>query len=273
MFIRIEKNVGAVGEVQFIEGIVALGKIKLNVYSFALDGILIDTGSPRLLRAFQPFFEKSNAEKVMLTHSHEDHVGGAAYLQKEYNLPVFMNESGIQQCGRNADYPFYRKFFWGKREPFHAEPIGETFLSRTATWDVIETPGHAEDHLSFLNRETGQLFSGDLFVTPVTKLILANESVPTIIDSIKHVLKLDFEEIFCCHAGYVNNGRKMLGRKLQYLEELEAKILEMNAQGYHEKEIQKELFKKKYPITYLSRGEWDSIHIIRSVLRDSNKGD
>ena len=268
MIIRTDLNEGTASGVGFIEGIVALGKIKLNVYSFAIDGILIDTGSPRLLRDFQPFFEKSNAEKVLLTHSHEDHVGGAAYLQKKFNLPVFMDECGARECARKADYPLYRKVFWGNREPFLAEPIGKGFTSRTATWDVIDTPGHTEDHLSFLNKETGQLFSGDLFVTPATKLVLADENVPSIIDSIKRVLELDFEEIFCCHAGYVKQGRKMLSRKLQYLEELKEKILDMNKQGYHEKEIQKELFKKRYPITYLSHGEWDSIHIIRSVLKD-----
>ena len=271
MIIRTDINEGSASGVGFIEGMVALGKIKLNVYSFAIDGILIDTGSPRLLHDFQPFFERSNAEKVLLTHSHEDHVGGAAYLQKKYNLPVFMDELGARECAKKADYPLYRKIFWGRREPFLAEPIGRTFASRNATWDVIGTPGHTKDHLSFLNKETGQLFSGDLFVTPSTKLILADENVPSIIDSIKRVLELDFEEIFCCHAGYVKQGQKMLGKKLQYLEELEEKILEMNRRGCHEKEIQKELFKKKYPITYLSRGEWDSIHIIRSVLKDSSK--
>src|SRR5690625_2901796 len=51
--------------------------------------------------------------------------------------------------------------FWGKRRPFQAKPIGQTFNSRNATWDVIETPGHTKDHLSFLNQETGQLFTED----------------------------------------------------------------------------------------------------------------
>ena len=57
-----------------------------------------------------------------------------------------------------------------------------------ATWDVIETPGHAIDHLAFLNRETGQLFTGDLYCQEMTKVILREESIPTIIESLKRVL-------------------------------------------------------------------------------------
>lgn len=269
---RIKTNIkeGAVSEVRFIEGIVALGKVKLNVYCFENDGMLIDTGAPRLLSDFTRFFEKASFDQVVLTHSHEDHVGGAAYIQEKYHVPVYINQRSVEACKQEASYPFYRKVFWGKRAPFHAEALKETFQSRHATWDVIKTPGHADDHLSFLNRETGQLFSGDLYVHPETKLVLRNESVPTIMESIRLTLGYDFEEMFCCHAGYVKNGRQKLQGKLNYLEELQGKIHDLDQKGYSEKEIKTELFGKRFPITYVSLGEWDSIHMIRSILRESH---
>ncbi|SHG80812.1 MBL fold metallo-hydrolase [Ornithinibacillus halophilus] len=264
--IQTKASTGEVNNVRYINGFVSFSSVKLNVHCFDVDGVLIDTGAPRLLEKFKPFFAESNSDKVVVTHFHEDHVGGAAYLQKEYGLPVFMNQLTLDECTEKADYPFYRKFFWGKRQPFRAEPIGETFESNSATWDVIQTPGHSDDHLSFLNRETGQLFSGDLYVQPQTKVILRDESVPTIIHSIEHVLTYDFDEMFCCHAGYVKNGRQALMKKLSYLKELQDSILNLQKEGYNEKEIQKQLFKKKYPIRYFSFGEWDSIHIIRSIM-------
>lgn len=60
-----------------------------------------------------------------------------------------MNDIMIGYCEKKADYPMYRKIFWGKRSPFHAKAIGKTFSTRNATWDVIDTPGHAIDHLAF----------------------------------------------------------------------------------------------------------------------------
>jgi endoribonuclease LACTB2 len=267
MVIKTNSYTGQESNVRFINGYVSMANMRLNAYCFEVDGVLIDTGAPRLLDKFKPFFAEADIDKVVITHAHEDHIGGASFLQKEYNVPIYMNEITVAESGEKAEYPLYRKVFWGRREPFHAQPIGKSFSSRTATWDVIETPGHARDHLSFINRSTGQLFSGDLYVQPKTNVILREESVPTIIASIEKVLTYEFEELYCCHAGYVKNGRQSLKKKFDYLMEFRGNVLTLREQGYTEKEIQTKLFKRKYPITYFSLGEWDSIHMIRSILK------
>ncbi|MDN4608514.1 MBL fold metallo-hydrolase [Sporosarcina highlanderae] len=268
MFLKRESVVGKQSNVRFINGRLSFKSVRLNVHCFEVDGVMIDTGAHALSKEFNAFFTQADVDKVAVTHSHEDHTGGAAHLQKEYGLPVLMNEMSIVECHRKAAYPLYRQLFWGRRRPFQAQPIGETFTSRTATWNVIETPGHAKDHLSFLNQETGQLFSGDLYVHPQTKLILREESVPQIIASLEHVLTYDFGELFCCHAGYVKDGKLALLNKLDYLQELRGKIHLLKEQGYGEQEIHSLLFKKKYPMSIFSSGEWDSIYIVRSILEE-----
>ncbi|WP_301109800.1 MBL fold metallo-hydrolase [Sporosarcina sp.] len=268
MFLKKNVEHGEVQGVRFINGLVSFKGVHLNVFCFETDGVLIDTGAQSLLNQFKPFFAEANIDQVVITHSHEDHTGGASYLQKEYGLPVLMNEMSVQECAKNATHPFYRKLFWGPRKSLTAQPIGEKFSSRNADWKVIATPGHAEDHLAFLNEGTGQLFSGDLFVNPRTKLVLRNENIPTIIRSIETVLSHDFDEMFCCHAGYVKDGRKAMEMKLDYLTGLREKTLTLHEEGRDEKEIQTQLFPKKYPISYLSFGEWDSIHMIRSILAE-----
>ncbi|MFS0690057.1 MBL fold metallo-hydrolase [Sporosarcina sp. 179-K 8C2 HS] len=263
--------VDEISNVRFVNGVVRLNNVKLNVHCFETDGVLIDTGSQSLAEEFKAFFAQADVDKVVITHAHEDHSGGAQYLQSELNLPIFMNEMAINDCARKADYPFYRKFFWGRRKPFEAQPIGETFRSRNADWTVIATPGHAKDHLAFLNKEEGQLFSGDLYIHPKTKLILRDESIPTIISSLEKALSYDFGELFCCHAGYVKDGRMALQKKLAYLQELRENTLALRKKGYEVQEIHARLFTKKYPITYFSFGEWNSIHIVRSILNEGNE--
>src|SRR5699024_2061526 len=164
-------------------------------------------------------------------------------------------------CQEKAHYPFYRKMFWGKRAPFTAKPIGHTFTSREASWSVIPTPGHATDHLAFLNKETGQLFSCELYVHPKTKVILREERIPKIIRLINHVLTSDCNEMFCCHDGYVKNGRLAVRRKRNYLEEVRGNVLTLRQTGYSIKEIQQTLLRKKYPITLFAFGEWRSKQI------------
>lgn len=260
-----------VNGVQMGNGTVQFKSVKLNVHCFFLDGVLIDTAAKSLEKEFTPFFENLDIQQIVITHYHEDHTGCAEMLQRKRQIPLFMNHRMIEYCGRKADYPLYRKIFWGRRKPFRAIAIGKTFNSLNAVWDVIETPGHAIDHAAFLNRETGQLFTGDLYCQERTKVILREESVPTIIESLKKVLTYDFGDVFCSHAGYLKRGRTALERKLDYLLELQGKIIDLHGRGMPSKEIAVTLFPKKYPISYFSSGEWSSIHIVTSVLQEQDK--
>lgn len=211
-----------------------------------------------------------NIDQVVITHYHEDHTGCAAFLQKEIEAPLFMNKMMIEYCSTKANYPLYRKLYWGKRKPFQAAPIGKTFTSAHAKWDVIETPGHSKDHLSFLNRQTGQLFTGDLYCQERTKVVLHEESIPMIINSIKHVLTYDFGDVFCCHSGFLKDGRQALEKKLNYLLEVQHKVLKLYGEGKTPVQINNVLFPKTYSITKFSSGEWDSFHIVNTILQEQH---
>lgn len=271
MLMKKSFNEQTINEVQMGNGTVAFQGVKLNVHCFVLDGVLIDTGSKSLEKEFKPFFIQQKIDQVVITHYHEDHTGCAAFLQKERLLPIYMSDVKLDYCTKNPDYPLYRKFFWGKRSPFHAKAIGQTFSSRTATWDVIETPGHSIDHLAFLNRETGQLFTGDLYCQKKTKVALREESIPTIINSLRKVLVYDFEDVFCSHAGYLKQGRLALQNKLDYLVDLQENVIKLYEDGVSARQISTTLFSRKYPIILFSAGEWDSLHIITSIIQEHIK--
>lgn len=253
-----------------INGILSFQGVTLNVYCYVIDGVLIDTGGKRLLKQFAPFLLEQDYDQVWITHHHEDHTGGAAFIEKTLKVPIYLNKYSIEAARNKPDYPLYRQLFWGRRKSFHANPISNTMHSRNSAWEVIETPGHSIDHLAFLNLQMGHLFTGDLYVTPKTKVIMEDESIPTIIKSLAKVLTYDFEDVFCQHAGHVKNGRSMLTEKKEYLEDIQHQVLTLHKKGYTNKEIQKQLFPKKYSITTFSFGDWDSIHIIESVLLDEN---
>ena len=148
---------------------VTLGGQRLLVSVFLIDKLLIDTGPSRKEDYLIPLFEKWNMHHVILTHHHEDHTGLANWLQHNKQVEIFMHESGIEQCIKEAKLPLYRHLFWGKRESFKAIPLDETFQTENYTWDIIHTPGHANDHIALYNREKGWLFGGDLFVNPKPK--------------------------------------------------------------------------------------------------------
>jgi len=263
-----KKNItyNTVNNVHMANGFVEFQSVRMNVFSFITDGLAIDAGPHTLKNDLIPFFQNHPIDALYCTHIHEDHTGNARWLQDQFEIPVYLNKKSIQEAEKNGKYRLYRKLYWGKRNAFRPTAMPEKFTSRNGEWISIFTPGHSYDHMALLNKTTGQLFSGDLYVQRKTKLILEEESIPQIIQSLEHVLKYDFDEVFCNHAGFLKDGRKKLGEKLDYLQHLKADILDLHQKGLTVDEIHHHLFPKKYPIITFSRGQWHSRHIITSIL-------
>ncbi len=247
------------------------GRKANTVFVFLVDGMLIDTGPKSVEARLIPFYDNHSFDLVTLTHSHEDHSGTAPWIQQNRDVPIYIHPKGIDICAEPYPYPLYRQLIWGKREAFTTLPLGDTIQSRNKEWEVIYTPGHADDHVSLLNEESGVLFPGDLFVHPETKVITNLESIPVIMDSIRTLLTYDFDSMFCCHAGYIQNGKQAFKEKLEYLEHLSSDVIELHKQGRTVDEINETLFPKKFPIIQISGGEWDSLHIVSSIVADTDK--
>lgn len=243
-----------------------------KVFAFITDGMLIDTGPSNLEEELARFYEHASFDQVVLTHHHEDHTGMAPWIMENRSVPTYIHPLGIGRCSQDSPYPAYRKKTWGLRKAFSALPLNDTIRSRTKEWEVIHTPGHADDHIALFDNETGTLFSGDLFVSRRTKVIMASESVPQIMTSIRNILSYDVGSMFCCHAGYVPNGKAKLTQKLEYLENLFADVEKLYRQGMSPNEIDQKLFPKEYPITPISEEEWDSIHMVTSIVKEFKVG-
>ena len=259
------------GDVQWAQGKVAVQGIAMSVYSFYVDGLLIDTGSSSLTEEFQSFFNEIDIQQVALTHVHEDHAGNAAWIQKHKDVPIYVHRDSVDICAKDGEFLFYRKVLWGERPAFVAKPLGNTLQTNQATWDVIATPGHTTDHVAFYNRSIGAMFTGDLYVQSKTKVVLDEENVVHTLASLKHLLHYDFETVYCCHAGFLPDGRAKIIEKIAYLEELEGNVRKLYNQGYPIEEIAKAIFPRDYPITKVSGEQWSSKHMITAFIQQFSK--
>lgn len=253
-------------QVLCVEGI--LEETHSKVFVFLVDGMLIDTGAEKMQKELIGFFDEHSFDQVVLTHHHEDHTGNADWLQQNREVPLYIHPLGQPIVQRDGKYPEYRKTTWGNRRAFDAMPLGECIRSRTLEWQAIHTPGHADDHVALFHRESGRLFTGDLFVSPKTRVMMDTESVPLIAASLRKLLALPFRSVFCSHAGYLEHGRALLEQKLHHLETLQQTIIQLHKEGLHPDEINHQLFQKTYPIVQFSKGEWDTIHLVTSVVND-----
>lgn len=258
-------------DVQWAQGKVAAQGIAMSVYSFYVDGLLIDTGSSSLTKEFQSFFNEIDIQQVALTHGHEDHAGNAAWIQQNKDVPIYIHRDSVDSCAKDGEFPLYRKVLWGERPAFIAKPLENTFQTNQATWEVIATPGHTTDHVAFYNRSTGAMFTGDLYVQTKTKVVMDEENIVQTLASLKHLLHYEFETIYCCHAGFLADGRTKVIEKIAYLEELEGNVRKLYDKGHSVEEIAKAIFPREYPITKASGEQWSSKHMITAFIQQFSK--
>ncbi len=103
-------------------------------------------------------------EKILLTHGHLDHVGGAAQIAQLLNIPV---------VGPHQDETFWfqllskqaQMFGFGQTEEFVPDQWldeGDVVSVGECQFEVLRCPGHTPGHVVFFNREARQAFVGDV---------------------------------------------------------------------------------------------------------------
>jgi len=223
---RITERVAIVGSGQL--GMRMTHPLDCNVY--LVDGgsecALIDAGGGVDPESIVAYVEKAGVamERVkylLLTHAHGDHAAGARYFHDKYGLKVFCaheavpwmedgDEEKISLPGAKAagTYPMDFQFLpcpiaRGVRE-------GNTIQVGSLTLTVVETPGHARGHVSYLLDEVGQraLFSGDI-VFPGGKIVLLNAwdcSLKDYSESMAKLHALKIERLYPGHGPFLMFG-------------------------------------------------------------------
>lgn len=239
----------------------------MQVYVYYIDGLLIDTGPQVRQAALGKFLDGlAPVEQVVLTHLHEDHCGGAAYVAARRQIAVGCHPDFFVIDGAALAFPFYRRVLWGQPQPFPAVGLGAVVETAKYRFHVLPTPGHAPEHLAFYEREQGWLFSGDLFLSTRFLTMARYESPQQIISSLQTLLSLDFEHLFCAHVGLVSEGQQALAQRLQTLQDIQGQVERLAQQGLSQWQVTRRLFPGYWhkPITWLSGGEYSSAHIVRA---------
>ncbi|HVL70359.1 MAG TPA: MBL fold metallo-hydrolase [Beijerinckiaceae bacterium] len=167
-------------------------------------GVVIDPGGdvPRIVEAMTR--AGVTVEKILLTHGHIDHAGGAADLKERLGVPIegpheadrFLLEALVER-GRDFGIP--------------ARPVtpdrwlaeGDEVTVGAATFDVLHCPGHSPGSVVLVSREQPFAIVGDvLFRGSIGRTDLAGGDHATLIRSIKEkLMRLPDEVAFICGHG------------------------------------------------------------------------
>ncbi len=128
-------------------------------------------------------------EAILCTHRHNDHIGGIAKLREVYNVPVY---------GRRHPNNPHISVDLREGDKLRLEALGAEF-------DVIEIPGHVDDHIAFI--APGILFCGDvLFGAGCGRNF---EGTPAqLLHSLQRLAQLpDATRVYCAHEYTAANLR------------------------------------------------------------------
>lgn len=254
-----------------------LGRPVHEVSAYRVGDLLIDSGPPptagRLAAGCRDAVESGALSRLVLTHHHEDHVGGAAAL-RELGLPVLAPASAVPILAEGLRMPLYRRLVWSTPRRFRPEPLGEgrgvvARLGREELrFEVVPTPGHAFTHVCLWEPERRWLFSGDLYVHPRVRYLRRIEDVWAHVASLDRVLALGPERMICSHAGLVEDAEGAIRRKIGWWQGLAEAARALRERGWPLRRITRRLLGREGFLYYASLGDFSKRNLVRSLLSD-----
>ena len=239
---------------------------------YRLGETLIDAGPTNQWSTIKRVLKPLSIKTLLITHHHEDHSGNANRISKLKNLLPYAPLLGQEKLANSYPTPLLQKIIWGsplkvKTQTLPDQLIINENLDSQATVLAIPTPGHAKDLTCLFFPEQKYLFSGDMYISKSLKYLRSDENLTQLINSLRKLIALDFEILFCPHRGIVIAGKQALQDKLQNLLDLCAQSQELMHQGLTEEDIVIKLLGPEDGLAKLSKFNISKGNLIRQAMR------
>jgi glyoxylase-like metal-dependent hydrolase (beta-lactamase superfamily II) len=241
------------------------GRELLSVYCFVVGDTLVDTGLSCYGDAILELSARCGVTRAVLTHHHEVHAGNAATLRAR-GVAVLSSDKTRELVGRDLPIHFYQHLIWGKMAPAETDVFADSVRIGPYQAEVISAPGHCADQVVFFVRQEGWLFAGDIFLSERVKVFRRDEDFAATVDTLRRLLRLDFDALLCAHKPRFTQGRKALQAKLDWLLDIEGEVRRRHASGLPLREIERQCIKPPWLAAVLTAGDATAHNLVRAIL-------
>lgn len=232
---------------------------------------LIDAGPTNQWSTIKRVLKPLTIDTLLITHHHEDHSGNANRISKLKKLTPYAPLLGQDKLAKGYPTPLIQKLIWGSPLKVKTQTLPDHLIinqdsASQAEVIAIPTPGHAKDLTCLYLPQQKYLFSGDMYISKSLKYLRIDENLTQLIQSLRTLIALDFEIIFCPHRGIVKEGKKALQEKLENLLTLCRESQALMKQGLNENEIIHKLLGPEDGLAKLSKFNISKGNLIRQAM-------
>lgn len=170
------------------------------------DCYIVDPGSVKMKKIIEYIKENDlNLKGILLTHGHFDHIIGIPTIIDYKKVPVYVGEKDadfLYDSTLSLSLLYDLDFRLSDKVEVIKLKEGDTACG----FEVMETPGHTEGGVCYINKKEKFLFSGDT----VMKMTYGRTDFPTgsisaLRNSIKKIMELDEDiTIYPGHGGHTD---------------------------------------------------------------------
>ena len=180
-----------------------------------------ETEQDRLIRHMEELQQEGKCFRaILLTHHHSDHVGAVNRISQHFKLPVRAHELCYDRIGQG--YIRGDSLKDGDRLELGNAPDG------SPEWhlEVLHTPGHAVDHLCFVDSRYRAAVIGDMLSTLSTIVIDPPEGhMRTYLEQLQRLAGLSLTTVYPSHGPPRRDGTALIGEFLEHRREREHEIV------------------------------------------------
>ena len=212
---------------------------------------LIDTGLPTQ-HSFQQLksglasvgLSVSDLDQIILTHMHDDHMGGVTKLQEETNIPLYIHEQATLEITNGTDEAIRRKHFLDRFyeqcglllnttkeiqslnynwHNVHFLKEGDRIFAGGKNYEVLYTPGHSQSDICLWDHASGDAFVGDFLVKLFSPNAFITQPAPNqkerpkpllqLRNSFRKVYHLPFKMIYPGHGNPFSNHQALINQR------------------------------------------------------------
>ncbi len=174
------------------------------------DPIVVDAGTGMFadatLEAISEVVPLRRVERIVLTHCHYDHMGGAERLSQGTGGRVLLHESEAAPI-RAGDSTLTLSDMFGKSmQRLEVEPLktGQTISTGSTRLEVLHTPGHSPGSICLYDKEGASAIVGDTVFCDggVGRWDLPGGDLAQLISSVKRIQELGLRNMYPGHGSF-----------------------------------------------------------------------